>query len=190
MREDFPVDVIRAVEALASEQDKKMSDWHAIFDLARRLKSFADQPFTLETAVRAYCSKSGRSFDETWIAVQAKWDLVRTPEGGGDWDWACGMARTHPLTFRPERGEKYELAASLAHYLSLLNPQFALGVEKLGEFLGMSARTGTDVIRLLLKDKVVEVAADADRRARKAREYRMVENPVSREEGRSTALKS
>jgi hypothetical protein len=169
---NFPAQTETAIASarqLAIEQGSEGTEYRRVFELVRRLRAFVEQPYFLQDAVQAYCEQCGRQFEEVWLRVLESWPKVESPD---NWEWAAWMARIHPMRFRPENGKNYELVASLAYWLSLHNEQFPFGVEKVGEFLGMSAMMGSVVVRLLQDDKIIELAAKFDWKSKKAREFR------------------
>jgi hypothetical protein len=112
--------------------------------------------------------------------VLAAWDKVRLKEGDDVLAWAFAMSKLCPRLPDPCRTEKYGLVASIANYLAEFKKDapFFLPVQRLGDLLGVSAMTISNVICLLEKDRVVECVKQSNYAQQRAKEYRLAGGPV------------
>lgn len=125
-----------------------VSEERRSFELVRRLKAYYDAPNdpngSCRRAVEWFCEQTGHPFLETWTDVNGLWNEVQFEEDGNDgFEWASQHARQTPIDLTgfamlPEPGEVYQLAASLATYLSAFTrgKPFLLLVDKVGPWLG------------------------------------------------------
>jgi putative DNA primase/helicase len=151
-------------------------DWEASFSLARRLRTLSeDNPEQFEEAVRAFCLRSERPFEEFWYAFLDCWEKVRTAEGEDVLAWAAKEAKKSPYTPTPCPGLLYATTASIAFHLSRhTNPEpFLLPVERLAALLEVKyAMTISRIINLLEKDGVIKCVDDNYNYVKgKAKEY-------------------
>lgn len=147
-----------AVVVELAEEDANLPLWQASFRLARRLRKLTKTaPEQFEQAVRAYCLKSGRQFDELWYDFLVTWERVETAEGDDPLTWAVEMAKTEPYPLC-SLGDLYSSIAGLAWHLSRLTAgkTFFLPRERLGELYGFSAMTISRVVTLLEKKNIIK----------------------------------
>jgi hypothetical protein len=164
---------IAAAEALAAEQE---GIFKMAFKLARRLMVYFDgsDPEQYRPAVEAYCRKAGveEQVEDYVTKVAECWGMVRSPEGEGDWKWAVKQATERTIDL-PGKVRSYRLAYTLCHNLSQIRPgqAFPLPVEKMAKFLGVSKRTGANMVKWLERDGVLLKAAEHSLTQKKASEF-------------------
>jgi hypothetical protein len=168
--------------AYAEEEGRRLPDDKASFTLARKLRALGEaHPTVYEEAVRAFCEKTGRPFDEFWLSFGTRWDKVRYAEGEGAFNEAAAKAKSGPLLLSPPWGKPYTFVASLAWYLSEQSESgtFFLPRKLVGGLLGVSAQSATRAVQLLEREKVIECVDDEYRYGRdaKAKTYRFIGRP-------------
>jgi len=161
-----------------AEDEGKLPDWQATFNLARRLRSISESsPEPFKSAVAAYCEKADRPSEEFWYCFLLCWDKVRFAEDQDVFAWAVAEAASHPYVLANSQGEKYQMVASIAWHLACHaapNP-FWLPRERLAKLLSTYPNAITNIVRLLERDHIIECVKDSFSYVEKrAKEYRFV----------------
>ena len=96
-----PPEVIQQAIVMGSELSvsiHSLPDWQSTFRLARKLKSvWQGEPEALEDAVKVFCEKANRPFEDFYIAFLDVWDKVRFAEGDDVFKWAVHEAERAPI---------------------------------------------------------------------------------------------
>jgi hypothetical protein len=146
---------------MASELSKSINslpDWQSAFRLARKLKSvWQGEPEALGDAVKVFCEKANRPFEDFYIAFLDVWDKVRFSEGEDVIAWAAREAEAAPLELNYCPANNYRFVASLAWYLaqSTYPGPFWLPRKQIAELLRSDASTVTRIVNLLIKKGVI-----------------------------------
>jgi hypothetical protein len=166
-----------------SESIHSLPDWESSFRLARKLKAvWQGEPETLEDAVKVFCEKANRPFEDFYIAFLDVWDKVRFAEGEDVFEWAVSEAERSPLTLDYCPTGKCRFVASLAWYLAQCTyPEpFWLPRKQIAELLKSDASTVTRIVSPLTKKGVILcVNEDYSFRGKesKAKEYVFIAEP-------------
>lgn len=151
-----------AVRALAEKLcGERLASWQSLFQLARRLKGFADfDPFRDTELVRQFCRAMGIDETEGVVEFVDRWDLVKVPEGADGFDEAVRLAKAKPVPLRGVPvGTPWHLAGSIAFYLHLnaLGEPFPFGLERIASGIDVSVMTASRLFKQLVKFGVIHV---------------------------------
>jgi hypothetical protein len=181
-----PHEVIQQAIVMGSELSvsiHSLPDWQSTFRLARKLKSvWQGEPEALEDAVKVFCEKANRPFEDFYITFLDVWDKVRFAEGEDVFEWAVGEAEREPLALNYCPTGNYRFVASLAWYLAQCTyPEpFWLPRERIAARLGTVPSTVTHIVnRLIKKDIIVCCNEEYSFRGKesKAKEYLFIAEP-------------
>jgi hypothetical protein len=163
---------------LASElKGRTVKDFWQEFNLARRLKTPGRDPLECRAAVNAYCEEMGHDPTDFWLGFLVSWGKVKHGGEDGVFRQAVEKARTQPVEVKDSPAPQYTLAVSLVTHLGEMIPDrtFHLAGSKLGQVVGGSQKTGSNLIRLMVMNGVLERVDDswAFNGQPKAKRYRL-----------------
>ena len=157
-----------------AEADCKLPTWKAAFNLARRLRTLAvDHPEQFESEVNMYCERADRDFDEFFAEFLVVWDVVRKPEGDNVLAWAKRRNEEQPWVPCLSKGRYYSVVGGIAYHMNTIQPgeAFWLHQEGIARLLGVSQKSISNVVKLLVKDKVLNCTAKYSYKDGKCSEY-------------------
>jgi hypothetical protein len=155
----------------------------AVFSFARALKGRAEyasaDPHTLRPLVEqwhalALAVITTKEFDETWKDFLTAWPRVKCPACSGSVAAALERAKAAPVAGFNSR--ELALLAGICRELQThaKDRPFFLSCRTAGQLCGVSHERGAQLLRELIRARVIEVARPAEVARRRAAEYRCV----------------